>query len=67
MKIGEKINEFDNLPEGENTLAKFESMFKTNTIGRKDELVEIGEPEIGDMREIFVGTRRRLVTIRRAE
>ena len=52
MKIGEKINKFDN--QEDNTLKAFNELFKLQIEGNESSLVEIGEPLSGQRRVLFI-------------
>jgi len=52
--IGQLINDFDNLPEGSNTLHKFNNMFKQYITGDQEVLVDIGSMLTGGLREVFI-------------
>lgn len=59
----DKIIMFDNLPYGENTVAKLEEVFNITLAAKKSSLVDIGEPEIGSMRSIFIDDKKILTSL----
>lgn len=61
MNIGQKINEFDNLSEGTNTVDKFNEMFGTDVEGSG--LLEIGEITTGGLREVIVNGVTKIISI----
>ena len=62
--FGQLINQFDNLPENENTVAKFNAMFKTRLSGDHTALLEIGGIDIGERREVFINGNRELIDLK---
>ena len=62
-RIGELVNEFDNLPEEKSSLGTFNSMFGLEIEGEESTIVEIGEPEIGNRRIIFVNDKEIVVNM----
>lgn len=62
--IGQLINEFDALPEDECNLATFNEMFKVDIRGPQDSIVEIGEPLLGSLRSVTVGSTELKVAFR---
>ena len=63
MTIGEKILKFDNLIENESTVRMFEEVFKLTLDAEKSAIVEIGEPEIGGKRTIFINGKETVVNM----
>lgn len=63
MTTGEKILKFDNLVENESTVKMFEEIFRLTLDAEKSAIVEIGEPEIGNRRILFIDGKETVVNM----
>jgi len=61
--IGQKINEFDNLPEEKCTVARFNELFRTKLGGDLSLPVEILGITIGGLREVVINGKLELVDV----